>query len=53
MEITKLSTKGRLILPKTRRDAHGWTGGTELVVEETLGGVTLLEDPPADGECDR
>jgi AbrB family looped-hinge helix DNA binding protein len=41
MEITKLSTKGQLILPKTIRDARGWTAGTELVVEEIPGGVTL------------
>jgi len=40
-EITRLSTKGQLILPKTIRDARGWSAGTELVVEETPGGVTL------------
>jgi len=41
MEITKLSTKGQLILPKTIRDARGWGAGTELVVEETPAGVML------------
>jgi AbrB family looped-hinge helix DNA binding protein len=41
MEITRLSTKGQVILPKTIRDARGWGAGTELVVEETPGGVTL------------
>jgi len=28
MEITKLSTKGQVILPKTVRDAYGWNPGT-------------------------
>jgi AbrB family looped-hinge helix DNA binding protein len=40
-EIAKLSTKGQLILPKTIRDARGWAAGTEFVVEEIPGGVTL------------
>ena len=39
--ITKLSTKGQVILPKTIRDARGWSAGTELLVEEAPGGVTL------------
>ncbi len=49
MEITRLSTKGQVILPKTIRDARGWGAGTELVVEETPGGVTLrpLRQPPS------
>jgi len=41
MEITRLSTKGQVILPKTIRDARGWGAGTELVVEETPAGITL------------
>ena len=41
IQITKLSTKGQVILPKTIRDARGWTAGTELVVEELPGGITL------------
>ena len=41
MEITRLSTKGQVILPKTIRDARGWGPGTELMVEETPEGVTL------------
>jgi AbrB family looped-hinge helix DNA binding protein len=41
LEITKLSTKGQVVLPKTIRDARGWHAGTELLVEETPGGVTL------------
>jgi len=30
-----------VILPKTIRDSRGWGPGTELVVEETPGGVVL------------
>ena len=41
MEITRLSTKGQVVLPKTIRDARGWVAGTELVVEETPGGITM------------
>jgi len=50
MEITRLSTKGQVILPKTIRDARGWGAGTELVVEETPEGVTLRplrQSPPS------
>jgi AbrB family looped-hinge helix DNA binding protein len=41
MEITRLSTKGQVILPKSIRDARGWAAGTELAVEETAGGIML------------
>jgi AbrB family looped-hinge helix DNA binding protein len=41
VQTTKLSTKGQVILPKSVRDARGWNAGTELVVEEVAGGVTL------------
>jgi AbrB family looped-hinge helix DNA binding protein len=41
VQTTKLSTKGQVILPKSVRDARGWNAGTELVVEEVPGGVTL------------
>jgi len=30
--ITRLSTKGQLIIPKEIRDRHGWQPGTELQV---------------------
>jgi AbrB family looped-hinge helix DNA binding protein len=33
MEITRLSTKGRIILPKAIRDARAWAPGTEFTVE--------------------
>ena len=41
MEITRLSTKGQIILPKTVRDSHAWGPGTEFTVEETRDGILL------------
>jgi len=41
MEITRLSTKGQLILPKSLRDAYRWRPGTEFLVQEVAGGVLL------------
>ena len=46
METTKLSTNGRLVLPKSVRDAHGWGPGTEFVIESTPGGVRLRVKTP-------
>jgi len=42
---TKVSTKGRVILPKAIRDKRKWTAGTELVVEDTPAGVLLTRAP--------
>jgi AbrB family looped-hinge helix DNA binding protein len=47
VETTTLSTKGQLILPKTIRDAHGWSAGTRFVVEEAAGRVVLRPLTPA------
>jgi AbrB family looped-hinge helix DNA binding protein len=41
MAITKLSSKGRVVLPKAVRDAHRWPVGTQFVVEDTADGVLL------------
>jgi AbrB family looped-hinge helix DNA binding protein len=41
MEITRLSTKGQIILPKTIRDSRAWGPGTEFEVEETGDGLLL------------
>jgi len=41
MEVTRLSTKGQIILPKSVRDARGWTAGTSFIVEEMGEGVLL------------
>lgn len=50
----RLSAKGRLVVPKEILQRHGWTEGTELVLEERGDGVlvrparklpeTMLED---------
>jgi len=41
MPITRLSTKGQIVLPKEIRSAHAWGPGTEFTVEETAGGILL------------
>lgn len=47
-ETTRLSTKGQLIIPKEIRRRHGWTAGTELIVEDQGNSVVLrqVEDLP-------
>ena len=41
METTKLSSKGQIILPKSVRDSHHWSAGTEFVIEDTPEGIML------------
>jgi len=41
MEMTRLSSKGQVILPKSIRTAHQWEPGVEFVVEDTAEGVLL------------
>jgi AbrB family looped-hinge helix DNA binding protein len=41
MEITRLSTKGQIILPKGIRDSRAWGPGTEFTVEEMGEGILL------------
>ena len=41
MTITKLSTKGQIVLPKEIRDALGLASGTELEIEIKDGTVLL------------
>ncbi|MBM4200078.1 MAG: AbrB/MazE/SpoVT family DNA-binding domain-containing protein [Gammaproteobacteria bacterium] len=41
MATTRLSSKGQVILPKSIRDAHRWTSGTEFDVEDHPEGVLL------------
>jgi AbrB family looped-hinge helix DNA binding protein len=41
MEMTRLSSKGQVILPKSVRDARSWEAGTQFVVEEVPEGVLL------------
>jgi AbrB family looped-hinge helix DNA binding protein len=42
---TKISTRGRVVLPKAIRDRRGWTAGAELIIEERPGGVLLRAAP--------
>ena len=41
MDKTTLSSKGQVILPKSVRQAHNWTPGTEFSVEAVDDGVLL------------
>jgi AbrB family looped-hinge helix DNA binding protein len=41
-QITKLSTKGQVVLPKSLRAAHRWKPGTEFLVQEREGGILLV-----------
>jgi AbrB family looped-hinge helix DNA binding protein len=41
MEITRLSTKGQIVLPKGIRVARAWGPGTEFTIEETGDGILL------------
>jgi AbrB family looped-hinge helix DNA binding protein len=47
-EVTHLSTKGQLIIPKKIRERHGWTAGMDLIVEDHGNSVVLrrAEDLP-------
>ncbi|MGO9229824.1 MAG: AbrB/MazE/SpoVT family DNA-binding domain-containing protein [Bryobacteraceae bacterium] len=41
MEITRLSTKGQIVLPKGIRVSRAWEPGTEFTVEEAGNGILL------------
>jgi AbrB family looped-hinge helix DNA binding protein len=41
MEITRLSTKGQVVLPKHIRASRAWGPGTEFTVEEAGDGILL------------
>ena len=43
--VTKVSTKGQVILPKAIREQRNWDAGTRLVVENTPDGVLLKRAP--------
>jgi AbrB family looped-hinge helix DNA binding protein len=38
---TRLSTKGRVIIPKVIRERHGWNAGTKLEIEDAVDGIVL------------
>ena len=46
--ITKLSSKGQVIIPKPLRSAHHWETGQELVVVDLGDGVLLKPKTPFD-----
>lgn len=41
MEVTKLSSKGQLVLPKRLRDSRNWQAGTQFAIEESTEGLLL------------
>jgi AbrB family looped-hinge helix DNA binding protein len=40
-EITRLSSKGQIVLPSSIRNARQWKAGTEFQVQETPEGILL------------
>ena len=42
--VTKLSTKGQVVIPKDVREALGWPEGQTLIVRQ-VGGKAILEPP--------
>lgn len=46
MVITKLSSKGQVVLPLSVRRSRKWEPGTQLTVEETGDGVLLRRAQP-------
>lgn len=41
MDVTRLSTKGQIILPKRVRDERNWGAGMEFTVEDVGNGILL------------
>jgi AbrB family looped-hinge helix DNA binding protein len=46
MEITRLSSKGQIIIPKAMRTAHQWEAGQELVAIDVGDGILLKPKKP-------
>jgi AbrB family looped-hinge helix DNA binding protein len=46
METATLSSKGQVVIPKPLREAHRWTAGTRLVVEDSPDGILLRAASP-------
>ncbi len=46
MAKTRLSSRGRLTIPKAVRDRHGWSPGTEIEIEDRADAVTLRRASP-------
>jgi AbrB family looped-hinge helix DNA binding protein len=43
MEITRLSSKGQVVIPKSVREARGWKEGTELEIEDRGAEIVIRE----------
>jgi AbrB family looped-hinge helix DNA binding protein len=46
MEVTRLSSKGQVIIPKALRTAHRWETGQELVAIDVGDGILLKPKKP-------
>ena len=46
MIVTKLSSKGQVVIPKHIRSAHHWSTGQEFVVVDTGDGISLHPKMP-------
>ncbi len=46
MEITRLSSKGQIIIPQAIREAHKWQPGLEFDVVDTDQGLLLMPHMP-------
>jgi AbrB family looped-hinge helix DNA binding protein len=51
-QITKLSTKGQIAIPKAIRTARRWKAGMEFVIQETNDGVLIKpkKEPRREGK---
>lgn len=46
MEVTRLSSKGQVIIPKALRAAHHWEAGQELIAIDVGDGILLKPKKP-------
>jgi AbrB family looped-hinge helix DNA binding protein len=46
MEITRLSSKGQVIIPKVLRDSYHWEAGQELIAIDLGDGILLKAKKP-------
>lgn len=46
MEVTRLSSKGQVIIPKALRTAHHWEAGQELIAIDVGDGILLKPKNP-------
>ncbi|AFY62732.1 AbrB/MazE/SpoVT family DNA-binding domain-containing protein [Synechococcus sp. PCC 6312] len=46
MDITRLSSKGQVIIPKALRTAHQWEAGQELIATTVGDGILLKPKKP-------